>query len=69
MAAKFTRLTHKIATQLHLVVQSWTICSSRSRWSVWKLLYTTSYFCGHFITNQNYHVGYSNRDVFWSSSQ
>jgi hypothetical protein len=31
MAAKFTRLTHKIAIQLHLVAESCTICSSRSR--------------------------------------
>jgi hypothetical protein len=29
MAAKLTRLTHKIATQLHLVAESYTICSSR----------------------------------------
>jgi hypothetical protein len=31
MAAKLTRLTHKIATQLHLVAESSTICSCRSR--------------------------------------
>jgi hypothetical protein len=43
MAAKLTRLTHKIAIQLHLVAESCTICSSRSRWPVWKLLDTTSY--------------------------
>jgi len=30
MAAKFIRLTHKIAIQLHLVAQSCTICSYRS---------------------------------------
>jgi len=30
MAAKLTRLTHKIAIQLHLVAESRTICSSRS---------------------------------------
>jgi len=30
MAAKLTRLTHKIATQLHLVAETCTICSSRS---------------------------------------
>jgi len=28
MAAKLTRLTHKIAIQLHLVAESPTICSS-----------------------------------------
>jgi hypothetical protein len=38
MAAKFTILTHKIAIQLHLVAESCTICSSRSRWPVRKLL-------------------------------
>jgi hypothetical protein len=37
MAAKLTRLTHKIAIQLHLVADSCTICSSRSRRSVWKI--------------------------------
>jgi len=30
MAAKLTRLTHKIAIKLHLVAESCTICSSRS---------------------------------------
>jgi hypothetical protein len=43
MAAKVTRLTHKIAIQLHLVAQSCTICSSRSRRPVRKLLDTHSY--------------------------
>jgi len=43
MAAKFTRLTHKVAIQLHPVVESCTICSSRSRRPVWKLLDTPSY--------------------------
>jgi hypothetical protein len=43
MAAKLTRLTHKIAIQLHLVVESCTICSSRSRRPVRKLLDTPSY--------------------------
>jgi len=40
MAAKLTRLTHKIAIQLHLVAESCTVCSSCSRWPVWKLLDT-----------------------------
>jgi len=31
MAAKLTRLTDKIAIQLHLVAESCTICSSLSR--------------------------------------
>jgi hypothetical protein len=43
MAAKLTRLTHKIAIQLHLVPESYTICSSRSRQPVRKLLDTPSY--------------------------
>jgi hypothetical protein len=43
MAAKLTRLTHKIAIQLHLVAESCTICSSRSRWPVRKLFYAPLY--------------------------
>jgi len=42
MAAKLTRLTHKIAIRLHLVAESCTISSSRSRMSVLKLLDTLS---------------------------
>jgi len=38
MAAKLTRLTHKIAIQLHLVAES---CTTRRR--VWKLLDTPLY--------------------------
>jgi len=37
------RLTHKIAIQVHLVAESCTICSSRSRRPVRKLLDTPSY--------------------------
>jgi len=43
MAAKFTRMTHKIAIQLFLVAESCTICSSSSRRPVRKLLGTPSY--------------------------
>jgi hypothetical protein len=43
-AAKLTRLTHKIAIQLHLVAESCTICSSHSKRPVRKLLDTPSYF-------------------------
>jgi len=43
MAAKLTRLTHKIAIQLHLGAGSCTICNSRSRPPVRKLLDTPSY--------------------------
>jgi hypothetical protein len=43
MAAKLTRLIHKIAKQLHLVAESCTICSSGSRRLARKLLDTPSY--------------------------
>jgi hypothetical protein len=43
MESKLTRLTHKIAIQLHLVAEGYTICSSRSRRPVRKLLDTPSY--------------------------
>jgi hypothetical protein len=43
MAAKLTRLTHKIAIQLHLVAESCNICSSRSRRPVRKFLDTLPY--------------------------
>jgi len=43
MVAKLTRLTHKITLQLHLVPESCTIGSSRSRRPVRKLLDTPSY--------------------------
>jgi hypothetical protein len=43
MVAKITRLTHKIAIQLHLVAESCTICSSHSRQPVQKLLDTPLY--------------------------
>jgi len=42
MATKLTRLTHIIATQLHLVAESCTICTSRSRRPFRKLLDTFS---------------------------
>jgi len=44
MAEKFARLTHKIAIKLHLFVESCTICSSRSRRPVRKLLDTPSLY-------------------------
>jgi hypothetical protein len=43
MAAKLTRLTHKVTTQLYLVAESSTICSSRARRPVRKRLDTPSY--------------------------
>jgi len=42
MATKLTRLTHEMAIQLHLIADSCTICSSRARWPVRKLLDTLS---------------------------
>jgi hypothetical protein len=44
MAAKHARLTHRIAIQLHLVAESYTISSSRSRRPVRELLDTPSYW-------------------------
>jgi hypothetical protein len=75
MAAKLTRLTHRIAIQLHLVTESSTICSSRSRQSVRKLLnthfrfgnnlfYTRSKYSCHSMINREllqYYV--SNTDI------
>jgi len=43
MATKLTRLSHKIATQLHLVAEGSTIYTSRSRRPVRKLLDRPSY--------------------------
>jgi len=43
MVTKFTILTHKIAIQLRIVAESYTICSSRSRRPVRKFLDTPSY--------------------------
>jgi hypothetical protein len=43
MTAKLSRLTHKVAIQLHLAAESCTICSFRSRRPVPKLLDTPSY--------------------------
>jgi hypothetical protein len=42
MATKLTRLTHKISIKLHLMAESCTICSSRSRRPDRKLLDTPS---------------------------
>jgi len=43
MATKPTRLIHKVVIQLHLAAESCTICSSRSRRQVPKLMDTPSY--------------------------
>jgi hypothetical protein len=55
MVAKLTRLTHKIVIQLHLEAQSCTICSSCSKWPVWKLLDTTLYIIHNNITSRMAH--------------
>jgi len=49
MAAKLTRLTHKITILLYTVADSCTICSSHSRRPVRKLLVTTTYITNHII--------------------
>jgi hypothetical protein len=46
MAAKLTRLTHKIAIQLHLVAENCTICVSLSKLPVRKRLDAPSYIYG-----------------------
>jgi hypothetical protein len=55
MVAKLSRLTHKIAVQLHLVADSCTICSSCSRQPVQELLDIPSYMnsCSVFISVHN----------------
>jgi len=49
MAAQLTRLTHKIAIQLHLMAESCTMCSPGSRRAVRKFLDTPSYLTWHYI--------------------
>jgi len=49
MAAKFTRLTHKIAIQLHLAAESFNICGSRSRRPFRKLSNTPSHVKKTFV--------------------
>jgi hypothetical protein len=62
MAAKLTRMSHKIATQLHLVIESCTICSSRSRRPVRKLLDAPSYMPWHYRAINNVPM---NNDLFY----
>jgi hypothetical protein len=50
MAAKLTRLTHKIAIKLYLVAQRCTICSSRSQRPVRNILDTSWYTSNSFAT-------------------
>jgi hypothetical protein len=78
MAVKLTRLTHKITIQLHLMAESWTICSSRSRRPVRKLLDTPSHIkdnfslrvlCQHNLAQSRVLLEMSEHDigdVFWT---
>jgi hypothetical protein len=54
MAAELTRLTLSIAIHLHVVAESYTICSSRSRRPVRKLLDTPSFFRASYAINHRY---------------
>jgi len=60
MAAKPTRLIHRIPIQLHLLAESCNICSSHSRQPVRKLLDTLSYvhiFAIDTAPNKHFTVG------------
>jgi hypothetical protein len=50
MAANLTRLTHRIVIQLYLLAESYTICTSRSRRPILKLLDTPSYIALRSLT-------------------
>jgi hypothetical protein len=52
MVAKLPRLSHKIVIQLYLVAESCTICSSRSRRPVRKLLDTPLYSSHNIFTKR-----------------
>jgi hypothetical protein len=60
MAAKLTRLIHKIEIQVRLVVESCIICSSRSRRPVRKLLDTSSYL---WLWISHFWIVYSNLEL------
>jgi len=62
MAAKLTRLTHKIAMQLPLVAENCTICGSSSRRSVRKLLDTSSYVVDLLCPQQKYSINLDQMD-------
>jgi hypothetical protein len=62
MAAKLTKMTHKIAIQLHLVAESCTICSSHSRRLVQKLLDTPSHKCSKITICIRYYLFITNCD-------
>jgi len=58
MAAKVTRLTHKIAIQLHPVAENCTVSSSGSMRPIQKILDTCSYIA-HFSSIQEFLVNFS----------
>jgi hypothetical protein len=62
MTTKLTRLTHKIAIQLHLVAKSCIIHSSRSRRSVRNLLDTPSYNISTYLSLCNSRSWEANSD-------
>jgi hypothetical protein len=59
MAAKLTRLTHKIGMQLHIVAESCTISSSHSRRPVRKPLDTPLYFIACSILLEDHRKGHT----------
>jgi hypothetical protein len=69
MAAKLTRLTHKMTIQLHLAAESCTICSCRSRHPVRKLLDTPSYPVLCYAKLSNFPVRYFCTNLNFSPSK
>jgi hypothetical protein len=70
MESKFTKLTHKIAKQLHVVAESSTICSSRSRRPVRRLLDIPSHdsICIHILWKILLCIGKLRGEMkFWGS--
>jgi hypothetical protein len=66
MAAKLTRLPHKIEIQLHLVAESCTICSSRSGRPVRTLVHTHTHTHPRTHTHTHTHTQYSYIHVYRS---
>jgi hypothetical protein len=67
IAAKLTILTHRIAIQLHLVAESCTICSSRSRRPVRKLFDLPSYIAWCLQNEQDRQLSVEVSSVFLST--
>jgi hypothetical protein len=73
MVAKLPRLTHTIAIQLHLMAESSTICSSRSRRPVQNLLGTPSHYwvqCekSKYRDEEDIHLDFSHYSAFFPSA-